>query len=559
MIRSAEVAEDQVHPLYLGLAADIFCLANKRGQRLTAAAFAVAPEHTDHRAAMVERLLRYCPEAVAHAVKALAAARGFDEALFYALGERLHFRHERPDFETLTRFSFCWTSPERDRYRIHDLLRRLLAEEDPAQMQQAHAALEAIYRERAETEPVAIAEVIYHANRQNWERGYNEWTAIMRESVNGACYGVAQALTDIRVALTLKTDLSAANVAWLTGESAGFLQDNRLAEQTLRDAIMHCDDALQSDSNLLDALDLKGSAQFRLGDLRVRLDDKARADVDYREAIFSFDKALEIDPTFAPARAHKGIGLAGLAASISNSDPDAAVQFFNASIAEFETALKLTPRDARFHYNRGNVLRFLGDHLMAHGDDGGAISAYQSAVHGFDNTLKVDPNHVFANPTKAGALVGLGMIFSKTGHNSDAKIAFLEAVAACDETLKIAPEYVVAHNNKGSALNKLGALYVSLGDLPAAKSAYEKSIEALDAALRRTSSDALVLSNKGKTLHQLGALLLNQEAMALGCAVLSESEVILTQASSLAPTDESLIVELRLVQDLITQRCISHG
>ena len=155
--------------------------------------------------------------------------------------------------------------------------------------------------------------------------------------------------------------------------------------------------------------------------------------------------------------------------------------------------------------------------------------------------------------------MGLGMIFSKSGQTAHAKAAFLLAVAACDETLKIVPEYVVAHNNKGSALDKLGQLYASLGDWIAARSTYEESIKAFDAALRRTSNDVLVLMNKGKTLHKLGALLLNHDATSLGCTVLNESEVFLSQASSLAPTDDSLIVEVKLVQELIKNMCTCDG
>ena len=166
LIRCAEVEPSQVHPLYLGLAADVVQQAHARGETLTADDFAAGPDEApadgpadlmaDKGRTLATRLLRYCPEELAYAVKALAAARRFDAGLFYDLGERLHFHATAPAFQTLTGFSFCWREPQPGRggYRIHEPERRMTS--PPATTRVSAYANSPIWRSPAATQPPPV-------------------------------------------------------------------------------------------------------------------------------------------------------------------------------------------------------------------------------------------------------------------------------------------------------------------------------------------------------------------------------------------------------------------
>ena len=106
--------------MQLGLAADLCLRVSECGERQTAAAFPPGADGTrrDFGGKFVTRLLNYCTGEVQSAVTALAAARGFDRALYFALGDRLRFNPSAADFATLTGFSFVWRDPARPDHRM---------------------------------------------------------------------------------------------------------------------------------------------------------------------------------------------------------------------------------------------------------------------------------------------------------------------------------------------------------------------------------------------------------------------------------------------------------
>ena len=186
LIRYAEVEPNQAHPLHLGLSADVVLEASKQGQTLTAKDFAKVPATKEKSHQLVNRLLKYCPPNVRAAVEALASARSFDLEIYLMLGQALHFQATKPEFQQLVKFSFIRTETEdeSDRFVIHDLLRRLLAQIATEETQEAHAELEKYYRQLAEAEPLAIVDTIYHVNQQNWKQGMEEWVNIFQASLD---------------------------------------------------------------------------------------------------------------------------------------------------------------------------------------------------------------------------------------------------------------------------------------------------------------------------------------------------------------------------------------
>jgi len=510
LIRYTQIAPDQVHPLYLGLAADLCLSARERGERLTAADFPPGPAGTrrDPGRELVTRLLRYCTGEVQSAVTQLAAARGFDRALYFALGDRLRFDSSAADFATLTGFSFVWRDPARpERYRIHDLLRRLIAGLEPERTGEAHAALEAIYRGRGEGDPEAVAEAIYHANRQDWMRGANEWIEVMDGALANARYALGDALAALRSALRLETPYAAGAVARRIGELAGARSRHGTAQGAFREALASLDEALEQASDEVAAYNEKGLVLWRLGELRAALSDHAGAELAFAQAIAAYGEALTRAPDYVDAHINKGSALARLGElRAALSDHAGAESVYTQSIAAYSEALTRAPDQVMAHTNKGNALRLLGELRAALSDHAGAELAFAQAIAAYGEALTRAPDQVAAHINKGNALVRLGELRAALSDQAGAEAAYTQAIAAYGEALTRAPDYVDAHNNKGVALMSLGELRAALSDHAGAEAAYTQAIAAYGEALTRAPDQGAAHMNNGNALLSLGEL-----------------------------------------------------
>ncbi len=493
LIHYTEIAPDQVHPLYLGLAADLCLRARARGDGLTAAAFPAGADGTrrDLGRELVMRLLSYSTAEVQSAVTHLAAARGFDRALYFELGDRLRFDASRADFATLTSFSFVWRDPVRseagpDRYRIHDLLRRLIAGLEPEPTREAHAALEAIYRARGADDPEAVAEAIYHANRQDWERGWREWLKVMDDALANARYALGDALAALRTELRLETAYAAGTVARRIGELAAARARHGAAEAAYREALASLDQALRRAPDDVVAYNEKGLILWRLGELRAALSDHAGAEGAYTEAIAAYGEALTRAPDYVGAHMNKGsvlVRLGELRAALS--DHAGAEGAYTEAIAAYGEALTRAPDDVVAHMNKGSALMRLGELRAALSDHAGAEGAYTQAIAAYGEALTRAPDYVDAHMNKGTALWRLGELRAALSDHAGAEGAYTEAIAACGEALTRAPDDVDAHMNKGAALRMLGELRAALSDHAGAEGAYTEAIAAYGEALTR--------------------------------------------------------------------------
>jgi len=514
MVRYTQIEPGQVHPLYLGLAADLVLRARLSGEALTADSF--APEtaaHPDLGRALVVRLLRYCPPEVEDAVKALAAARQFDRPLYLGLGQGLHFNATASAFEGLVGFSFVRPSgqPGQGRYRIHSLLRRLLAELAPERTREAHAELEAIYRVRIEAEPAGspepIAEAIYHANRQDWERGYLEWIAVMDDALGNARYGLGEALAALRSEMRLDIYFARGSMAWRVGNLASVLSRHRVAETAYLEAIADFDRGLDQTPDDAGLYNDKGIAFIRLGDLRAGLSDHARAERAYHGAIAAYGEALRWAPDDAAAYTNKGTALQMLGDLRANlSDHVGAERTYHQAIAAYSEALRLDPNHVTAHMNKGNALVRLGELRANLSDHAGAERAYDESIAAYREALRRAPDHVAAHMNKGSALVRLGELRAGLSGHAGAEHAYDDAIAAYGEALRRAPDHVAAHMNKGSVLRMLGELRASLSDHAGAGRAYDDAIAAYGEALRRAPDYVDAHMNKGTALWMLGEL-----------------------------------------------------
>jgi hypothetical protein len=211
LINYARLDEDLVHPLFLGLCADVVRSALSQGKTLTADDWGLMSEGEQKLNILVERLLKYVDEAIAEAVDALSACRAFNQELYVKLGQQLQLNPSHTGFHCLTNFSFVWLAeqpsqnpkweapeqPNQDWYRLHPLVRRLKAEENRQVTQDAHAFLEQYYREAGN-----VPEAIYHAIFQDWRRGVKEWLEVFQTATEEGNFELCRSLESIRKELS---------------------------------------------------------------------------------------------------------------------------------------------------------------------------------------------------------------------------------------------------------------------------------------------------------------------------------------------------------------------
>ncbi|MBW4545854.1 MAG: tetratricopeptide repeat protein [Symplocastrum torsivum CPER-KK1] len=406
LIDYASVAADEVHPLYLGLCADVVLAARAQGNFLTPDDFPTAPETLDKSRELINRLLRYVDKEVEVAVHALSACRAFDFELYLKLGQALHFHATRAAFfDILTRFSFVWQVQRRGEnwYRIHDLLRRLDDESGNEITRRAHEVLEQHYRERGE-----VAEAIYHANRLDWERGVEEWVEVFDAALKLSRNDQCRTLLEVRSDLLIQNDFYLGRISQSEADYFASLARYEEAKQEYLEAIA----AYEQDLSLIPkdtaTLNNKGTTLFKLGELQVRL-------ALYPEALHSYQQSLEA----------------------------------------YNQALHLTQDDADAHNNKGNALLGLGNLQARLSQYPEALHSYQQALAAFDQALNLVPNDNYAHNNKGNALLGLGNLQARLSQYPEALHSYQQALAAFDQALNLVPNISGSFQQQGECARKI--------------------------------------------------------------------------------------------------------
>jgi Flp pilus assembly protein TadD len=117
----------------------------------------------------------------------------------------------------------------------------------------------------------------------------------------------------------------------------------------------------------------------------------------YADAIPHFDRAIEIDPSLAPAWYDRGLCLREL------SKDDEALKSFN-------RALELVPNDEEYLFSRAEMLKKIG--ILR-----GQKTAVDAAVRAFHKVIEINPNHV-------DALNGLAICMKEQGKEDAARQYF---------------------------------------------------------------------------------------------------------------------------------------
>jgi tetratricopeptide (TPR) repeat protein len=199
------------------------------------------------------------------------------------------------------------------------------------------------------------------------------------------------------------------------------------------------------------------------------------------ETLDCYNKAIDIDPQYAPAWINKG-----------------AVLFkqgrYYEAIEALDEAIRLEPNHSAAWDNKGSVLlkqgmydeaieaydeaiRLNPDYTSAWNNKGNALimqGKYDEAIEALDEAIRLDPSYVDAHGNKGNALIN--------------KKKYNEAIQTYDKAIKLDPNYVIAWGNKGNALQNQGN--------------YDEAIEAYDEVIRLDPKDALAWNNKGNALYK---------------------------------------------------------
>jgi tetratricopeptide (TPR) repeat protein len=548
------------HPYFLGLCADVVLAASARGVALTQDDFEAGESLEAKETLLVQRLLKYVDRPLEYAVRALCAARAFDWEIYAALGEALHFETSEPGLQALTGFSFVLPTgapgAAGGRYRIHELLRRLLADEPTAR--RADAALEAYYRAR-DDEP-AQAEAIYHAFRQDPGRGIAAWCDVMEASLDGARYSLCERLVEVRREMPVTDPFWMGWVLGLQGQYHAGLSQHEEARQAYDDAVAACDQALQRALDAVAAHNNKGSALRSLGDLLAGLSRHQEALQAYRDATAAYDQALLRAPDAVAAHNNKGSALSSLGELLAGlSRHEEALQAYRDAVAACDQALRRAPDLVAAHNNKGNALRGLGDLLAGLSRHEEARQAYTEAVAACDQALLRAPDDVAAHNNKGLALSRLGDLLAGLSRHEEARRAYTDAVAAYDQALLRAPDLVAAHNNKGLALRGLGDLLAGLSRHEEARQAYRDAVASYDQALLCAPDFVVAHSNRGDALWGLGKVMVGLSQRDEARRSYESAIAALDQALALAPNDADVYSSKGTALDCLGELLVTVG
>ncbi|HTT85234.1 MAG TPA: tetratricopeptide repeat-containing glycosyltransferase family protein [Rhizomicrobium sp.] len=203
------------------------------------------------------------------------------------------------------------------------------------------------------------------------------------------------------------------------------------------------------------------------------------------DALASYEAAIRLDPKLAAAHGNRGVVLK------SFGRPEEA-------LASFGRALKLQPGDANTWYNQGTTLALLNrlddavrsydrairlkpDHAEAYANRGNVLTALgrpADAVHSYDKAVALKPDFALAWHNRGTALEQLDRI--------------AEALASFDRAIALQPDFADAHLHRGNAQQKLDR--------------FDEAIRSYERAIALRPDFAEAYNNKGAALRILGRL-----------------------------------------------------
>lgn len=296
-----------------------------------------------------------------------------------------------------------------------------------------------------------------------------------------------------------------------------------------------CDEALEIDSELAQALTVKAAIFWRQGDRQrgsgedptaslqaaIRMAERAlaldptegealnnlaiswRVLADWQAArgldpvpaldqgIAAARRAVEVDPQLAARHATLGSAYLSMAQSQQRRGIDPGGMLESAA-ASYKQALAISPRSFPASANLGNVWYRMAELQVSRGQDPAA--AVRRAVTALEQASRLNPRSERVLNSLGNAHLTLGDYLLARG--SDPAQALERAAASYRRALAVKPDYATAHYNLGFTRRSLGQALLEKGQDPGP--ALATAAAALDESLRSNPADADVFLEKAR-------------------------------------------------------------
>ena len=206
----------------------------------------------------------------------------------------------------------------------------------------------------------------------------------------------------------------------------------------------------RSIANVSEGIDdaLAAHAWFFIGFL-LRQRDMENTEDHIQDVIFSYDRAIALNPSYAEAYNNRG-------------DVKSDLGQYKAAITDYDRVIALNPSYVSAYINRGTVKGVLGQH--------------KAAIADFDQAIDLKPDYVEAYCNRGLAKGNLG--------DQEA------AIADFDRAIHLNPDLAKAYSHRGIARGNLGD--------------HETAIADFDQAIRLNPDDVLAYYNRGIARFSLG-------------------------------------------------------
>ena len=543
LIRYASVEAGRVHPLYLGLCADVVLEAAVKRVALVPGDFSERKEFREKSVDLIKRLLFYVDDGLRDAIRALSACRAFNFEIYRLLGEKLSFAVDRATFRKLVGFSFVRQVAQQGNewFRIHDLVRRL---EDDSEATVSHQILAEHYR------LMGGIEVIYHLNQLDWMKGVAVWEKVFEEYLELGRYELCRVMLDLRQELSIKAPFERGIVYSLEGQYLQNMGLNTMAETTFVKAIAAYDENILTFPNNAATYNNKGNVLTTLADSQARQFNHGNAIFNYRKAIDSFNQAVRSDSNFIAAYSNNAAAWKSLGdLQAKHSSHHEAFYSYGKAVASCDTALSFHEESADANNNRGLAIQSLGDLQATLFLDEIALSYYRQAIATYSKVIQLSPKYVKSYINKGVALENQGVLHSKKSCNRLAASSYREAILIYDEALHHAPGHIYINSNKAGVLLNLGQLQLDELQYEDAERSYTTSIKIYDKILEKAPNFVHILNRRSVALASLGSFQCSQSRLPEGLMNFRMSLLSIKRSLDIEPDNQSILQ----ARDLLTQ------